>query len=163
MCNYNHPSWGINIDRRERNKVDGQRDSEGTYGYVCNVEFQKNGRYTKVMRGNIGEDIPKPQWCGLKETEKKKMNERCVELAKHCIGLDRKKPYTRHGKKFYRPYRNYYSTGKNFEDWELMVQAGYADQGNEKNQHGGYTYWLTRVGLDWLGEKLGIRIYDVED
>ena len=44
-----------------------------------------------------------------------------------------------------------------------MVQAGYADRGNEKNQHGGYTYWLTRVGLDWLGEKLGIRIYDEED
>lgn len=44
-----------------------------------------------------------------------------------------------------------------------MVQAGYADRDNEKNQHGGYIYWLTRAGLDWLGQKLGIRIYDEED
>lgn len=35
---------------------------------------------------------------------------RYIELAKHCIGLDRKKPYTRHSRKFYRPYRNYYYT-----------------------------------------------------
>lgn len=67
MCNYNQPSWGISIGKRERNKVDGRHDSEGTYGYVCNVEFQDNGRYTKVLRANIGENIPKPDWCGLKE------------------------------------------------------------------------------------------------
>lgn len=24
--------------------------------------------------------------------------DRCIELAKHCVGLDRKNPYTRHGK-----------------------------------------------------------------
>lgn len=90
-------------------------------------------------------------------------NSKYIELSKHCIGLGRKKPYTRHGKKFYRPYRNYYSTGKNFESWELMVEAGYAERDEEKNQHGGYTYWLTRAGLDWLGEKLGIRIYDEEE
>lgn len=91
------------------------------------------------------------------------MDNKYIKLAKHCIGLDCKKPYIRHGKKFYRPYRNYYSAGKNFEDWELMVQAGYADRDNEKNQHGGYTYWLTRAGLARLGEKLGIQIYDEED
>lgn len=34
--------------------------------------------------------------------------DRCIELAKHCVGLDRKNPYTRHGKKWYKPYRNYY-------------------------------------------------------
>lgn len=82
---------------------------------------------------------------------------------KHCVGLDRKKPYIRHGKKFYRPYRNYYSTGKSFESWELMVQAKYAKRNEEKNQHEGYTYWLTREGLDWLGEKLGIYIKDEEE
>lgn len=67
MCNYNHPSWGISIHESERNKTDGKRDAEGTYGYVCNVEFQKNGRYTKVMRSDIGFDIEKPDWCELKE------------------------------------------------------------------------------------------------
>lgn len=85
-----------------------------------------------------------------------------VEKAKHCIGLDRRKPYTRHGKKFYRPYRNYYATGGPDEDWEMMVDAGYAEHG-EKNNHGGYTYWLTRAGVDWLGEKLGMHIWDEGD
>lgn len=85
-----------------------------------------------------------------------------IELAKHCIGLDRKKPYIRHGKKFYRPYRNYYATGKNHNNWDDMVAAGYADH-SEKNSHGGYTYWLTRSGLDWLGKELGITIYDESD
>lgn len=85
-----------------------------------------------------------------------------IKIAKHCIGLDRKKPYIRHGRKFYRPYRNYYTTGKNHDAWDMMVFAGYAERG-EQNSHGGYTYWLTRSGLDWLGEKLGIRIWDEED
>lgn len=44
------------------------------------------------------------------------MNEKYIELAKHCIGLDSKKPYTRHGKKFYRPYRNFFATGSNYEN-----------------------------------------------
>ncbi|MCM1039837.1 MAG: hypothetical protein NC434_10985 [Ruminococcus sp.] len=90
---------------------------------------------------------------------------RYIELAKHCIGLNRKKPYTRHGKKFYRPYRNCFATGrgKDLECWEMMKSAGYAKHSEEKNQHGGYIFYLTREGLDWLGEKIGIHIYDEED
>ncbi len=85
-----------------------------------------------------------------------------IELAKHCIGLDRKKPYIRHGKKFYRPYRNYFATGIKLGGWEGLEAAGYAKRG-EQNQHGGYIFWLTRAGLDWLGEQLGINIYDEAD
>ena len=43
-----------------------------------------------------------------------------------------------------------------------MCDAGYADRGRE-NRYGGRMYWLTRKGFDWLGEKLGIKIYDEED
>ncbi len=32
-----------------------------------------------------------------------------IELCKHMIGLDRRKPYHRHGKVFYKGYRNYFS------------------------------------------------------
>lgn len=86
-----------------------------------------------------------------------------IELAKHCIGLDRKKPYKRHGKLFYKPYRNYYSTSKQGREvWDAMVAAGYAGAG-EENRYGGRIYWLTRDGLDWLGQKLGIKIWDEED
>ena len=89
-----------------------------------------------------------------------------IELAKHCIGLGRRKPYTRHGKKFYRPYRNYFATagsGDDYEAWELMVSAGYAEREESQNQHGGYSYHMTRDGLDWLGNKIGVVIHDEED
>ena len=89
-----------------------------------------------------------------------------IELAKHCIGFGRRKPYTRHGKKFYRPYRNYFATagsGDDYEAWELMVSAGYAEHEESQNQHGGYIYHMTRDGLDWLGNKTGIVIHDEED
>lgn len=85
-----------------------------------------------------------------------------VDLMKHCIGMDRRKPYRRHGRLFYRPYRNYFATGRDHEDWDVIAAAGYAERG-EANANGGYTYSLTRAGLDWLGEKLGVHIYDEED
>ena len=86
-----------------------------------------------------------------------------IALAKHCIGLDHKKPYKRHGRYFYRPYRNYYDAGgKDVEIWDTMVSVGYAAAG-KKDRDGGCMYWLTREGLDWLGEKLGIQILDEEE
>ena len=81
-----------------------------------------------------------------------------IDLARHCIGLDHKKPYHRHGKTFYRPYRNYYAAGRAHEEWGVMVSAGYARCDTDR-----YTYSLTRDGLDWLGRELGITIYDEED
>lgn len=88
---------------------------------------------------------------------------RYIALASHAIGLNNKKPYKRHGRLFYRPYRNYYAAGrKDCESWDLMVDAGYAKAGM-KNRNGGRTYWLTRKGLDWLGEQLGVHIHDEEE
>lgn len=87
----------------------------------------------------------------------------CVSLATHAIGLDRKKPYKRHGRYFYTPYRNYYDASqKDCRIWDVMVNQGYAEAG-KKDRYGGRMYWLTRKGLDWLGEKFGIRIHDEMD
>lgn len=88
---------------------------------------------------------------------------RFIEMAKHAIGLGHRKPYTRHGKLWYRPYRNYFATtivSPNYELWKTQVSAGYAGFSTD-----GYRvfFWLTRDGLDWLGEKLGMHIYDEED
>ena len=47
-----------------------------------------------------------------------------IKLAKHCIGLDQKKPYIRHGRKFYKPYRNYYYCKKGNEYSDAMVLSG---------------------------------------
>lgn len=51
---------------------------------------------------------------------------------------------------------------KDCEDWDLIVAAGYAKAGR-KDRYGGRMYWLTREGLDWLGERLGITIHDEEE
>ena len=49
---------------------------------------------------------------------------RYISLATHAIGLDHKKPYKRHGRYFYRPYRNYYDASiKDCEIWDVMVNA----------------------------------------
>lgn len=88
---------------------------------------------------------------------------KCISLATHAIGLDHKKPYKRHGRYFYRPYRNYYDASiKDCEIWDVMVDDGYAEAG-KMDRYGGRMYWLTRKGLDWIGEKLKIHIYDEED
>ena len=88
-----------------------------------------------------------------------------VQLAAHTIGLDNKRPYQRHGKFFYRPYRNYFSThGKDIylSLWQSLCDKGYAKCRNGYNP-GNIVFWLTRAGLDWLGDELGITIYDEED
>lgn len=43
-----------------------------------------------------------------------------------------------------------------------MVFSGYAGYWIE-NREGYVSYYLTREGLDWLGDCLGIHIHDEED
>lgn len=91
-----------------------------------------------------------------------------VRVAAHAIGLDYKRPYQRHGRFFYRPYRNYFSTHDKAADypaWKGLVESGYAKCSPERSSgsHHNYTFWITRAGLDWLGDELGITIYDEED
>ena len=60
---------------------------------------------------------------------------RYISLATHAIGLDHKKPYKRHGRYFYRPYRNYYDASReDCEIWNVMVASGYAEAG-EKDKY----------------------------
>lgn len=87
-----------------------------------------------------------------------------VRIASHAIGVDNKKPYTRHGKKFYKPYRNYFATAlgcDDCEDWQLLESMGYAK--SRRTERGNVLFWLTRSGLDWLGERLEIHIHNEED
>jgi len=84
------------------------------------------------------------------------------ELAEHCIGYDRAQYpylYIRHGKKFYKPYRNYFSCNKKDRIWEELKDAGYADSWSEED-YGTTTYFMTRKGLDWLGNYLDVIIRD---
>jgi hypothetical protein len=52
---------------KEYSSVDGMECRQGTYGYVCNIQFEILGVYENVQRANIGEDIIKPSWCRLEE------------------------------------------------------------------------------------------------
>lgn len=99
-----------------------------------------------------------------------------LQIVKHTIGMDdynsRHSPYIRHGKKYYRPWRNFFSSFRDDPVWEPLVAEGLAakhefethitSNGLEMTTEGA-TYWLTRKGLDWLGRHLGITIYDEED
>ena len=93
---------------------------------------------------------------------------RCTlrQKAMHCIGLsahrNRGRLYTRHGKKYYRPYRNYFAG--NDAELDTLIKAGYMEYHDYKRVGGMQrTYWFNRCGLDWLGSQLGIVIHDEEN
>ena len=84
----------------------------------------------------------------------------------HCIGMidsgsSRHQPYRRHGRTFYRPWRNHFSTPKPDTTWDELCAYGYAAHGEISSQ--GVMYWMTRKGLNWLGAQLGMTIHDEED
>lgn len=87
------------------------------------------------------------------------------QMVLHTIGLDGYgRPYTRHGRKFYRPYRNYFTTNAESAVFSPLVEAGYmTDELMPRGYDGteGHLYRMTRSGLDWLGEQIGVKIYDV--
>lgn len=81
-----------------------------------------------------------------------------IDIARHCIGMDRRKTYYRHGKAFYRPYRNYYALQERDSHWESLVEEGYAKC--LTTSQGKIVYYMTRDGLDWLGKRLDVTIRD---
>ena len=92
--------------------------------------------------------------------------EQTVKDMMHMIGLypeGRRKSYTRHGKKFFRPYRNGWG-GEN-PRLELACNDAYrfCRKGYFSKQESYPIYHLTREGLDWLGRQLGIYIHNEEE
>lgn len=76
------------------------------------------------------------------------------------VGLDGERPYHRHGKAFYRPYRNFFASSfpgnrllNKLPDWIITKSQG------EK-----YVYHkLTAEGLRWLGRQLHVTIKECEE
>ena len=77
----------------------------------------------------------------------------------HVIGMDDRKPYTRHGKKLFRPHRN--TWGGRDKELDKLVDLGLMNASNDQDGER-YYYWFNRRGLDWLGDQLGVKIYDEE-
>ncbi len=104
-------------------------------------------------------ELPKEEYIQVEENGRTVIYCTMRQKVMHIIGLDYRKPYTRHGKKFYRPFRNIW--GGRDKELDRLVEAGLMNASNDKN---GKRYWYSfnRRGLDWLGEQLGMKIYDEE-
>lgn len=85
-----------------------------------------------------------------------------IKAMKHCIGMDYKNPYKRHGKQFYRPWRNYYETGPGCDGHALWVDLGRRGYAKHRQTNNVWVYWLTRSGLDALEHVTEVRIYDAD-
>lgn len=86
-----------------------------------------------------------------------------VRAAAIAIGLDHKRPYMRGTKTYYRTYRNYYTSFPASPEsvvWMDLVNKGYATY--RMNRSGTFRFELTRMGLDWLGDELGVIIQNKE-
>lgn len=138
-------------------------ESEGKYGiehadgmlgckHPWNWIKKRDEEYTKYL-GNMGTDMVVEDMFSEKELAD------LTELCKHMVGLDRHQPYHRHGKAFYKPYRNYFCDGANGNrlfDKLTGVLGLITSRQSEKYVY----YYLTRSGLDWLGRRLKIEIGD---
>ena len=100
--------------------------------------------------------------------ENEKILEHYRDLIRHTLGMDNRASYIRHGKKFYRPYRNYFEDIEGSIDypyWEKMVEAGMAEKKEgKKDSYGDKSVWysVTRVGMDWVGLHDCVYIYDMK-
>lgn len=83
-----------------------------------------------------------------------------IDLCKHMVGLGRKRPYHRHGKEFYRPYRNVFAS--NFPGNRLLNKLPHLIITKSQSEKRVY-YKLTTEGLQWLGRQLGITIKEERD
>lgn len=134
-------------------------ESENSYGieyknceYGCkhprNWVDKKIKEYDEYY-SNMGTDM------GIEMSMTKSELERAIVICKHMVGLDYQNPYIRHGKKFYKPYRNYYESpleGNRILD----LLPSYIVR--RKMTKLSIWYELTEEGLSWLGRQAKIII-----
>lgn len=136
-------------------------EAEGEYGIehkdgVCGCRHPWNWAYKRETMyadalGEMGLDR------GIEMDFAPEELERVTEICKHMVGLDYKRPYHRHGKAFYRAYRNYYEDvpeGNRLLD--KLPECLFTVQRDER----GTTYHLTPTGLAWLGRQIGVVIHN---
>lgn len=98
------------------------------------------------------------------------LERRAIEEAKHAIGIGqhgRNRPYKRHGRLFYRPWRNRFCTAVDDPVWVYLKKLGYAEHGEVRTIYKpdatSTIFYLTRNGLDWIGKQIGVIIHDESD
>lgn len=105
-------------------------------------------------------ELPKEEYIQSQESGKTVTYCTLRQKVFHIIGLDEKRPYTRHGKKFYRPFRN--SWGGSDKELDRLVDAGLMNAYPSERTGERYWYSFNRKGLDWLGDQIGVKIHDEE-
>lgn len=111
-------------------------------------------------------DLPKEEYIHVEKDGRIFTYCTIRQKALHTIGFNSSFPrrrgrlYTRNRKKYFRPYRNYFYG--NDSDLDKLVEAGYMESYQEIDMGREKTYWFNRNGLDWLGEQIGVHIYDEE-
>lgn len=81
--------------------------------------------------------------------------QRALAICEHMVSLDYQKPYHRHGKAFYKAYRNYY--GDVPEGNKILDKLPKELLRVHKSDRGAM-YHLTEIGLEWLGRQLHMKI-----
>lgn len=85
--------------------------------------------------------------------------EKTIDHCKHMLGMDLRKTYRRHGKEYYRPYRNYWYGNDPGLEWFSKMYLADKEQEEGKLPY----YYLTEQGIRWLERRIGITIRPVED
>ena len=133
-------------------------ESEGKYGiehadgmlgckHPRNWAEKMSNEHDTIL-GEMGTDM------GIEMSFSEDELKRLLEDCKHMVGLDYKKPYHRHGKAFYKAYRNYFSDAPSHKLFEKL--PGWII--NKRKSESGVIYSLTDEGLAWLGRQLEITI-----
>lgn len=128
--------------------------------------LEENAEMEARMYEGIGE------WYVLKNEIEAvpEMRNTCIDAMKHAIGLtgscsQRHRPYRRHGKLFYKPWRNYYATSRStkvYQAWKKLHYTGLATCSSaddvscweEQDMKETLYYTVTPKGLKWLQEQL---------
>ena len=134
---------------------------DGSYG--CTLNYQTLQKWEKQRLNDLGYsgedmgvqmDFDNQGWS----------MEAVLDDMRHMIGLDmfKHKPYKRHGKLFYRPFRNYWAGPNKYLDY-FSGAIGIAVRLEPEARGRLPYYYLTRRGLDFLGRHIGVTIHDKRD
>lgn len=123
-----------------------------TFDGHCNAEFCCDNEESNHY-GNMGTDM------GIEMSLIEEELTRAIELCEHMVGLDYKSPYHRHGKAFYKPYRNYYEAPQDGNP--ILDKLPFSII--SRTEGAAYVWYkLTGEGLAWLGRQLKITIWEVK-
>ena len=134
-------------------------EAEGKYGLVFKDRSlgcrhpknwaEKRSDAHDASYGEMGLDM------GIEMSMSKENFARAIEICKHMVGLDYSRPYHRHGKAFYKAYRNYYTDGPSgnavLDRLPNIILEVCRDEHSTE-------YHLTDKGLAWLGRQLQITV-----